>query len=70
MLTPVGHAQRRTVDSTNTVSLAEEKIRAREQWTQDPCGAEYAREHELGTREFLTPSNATGIPSTHRGCPN
>ena len=33
--------------------LAEEKMRAREQWGQDPCGAEYAREHELGTREFF-----------------
>ena len=35
------------------MSLAEEKIRAREQWSHDPCGAEYAREHELGTREFF-----------------
>ena len=34
-------------------SLAEEKVRAREQWGQDPCGAEYVREHELGTREFF-----------------
>ena len=34
-------------------TLAEEKIRAREQWGQDPCGAEYEREHELGTREFF-----------------
>ncbi len=34
-------------------SLAEEKVRAREQWTQDPCGAESDREHELGTREFF-----------------
>ena len=34
-------------------SLAEEKVRAREQWSQDPCGAEYDREHELGTREFF-----------------
>jgi len=34
-------------------SLAEEKVRAREQWSQDPCGAEYEREHELGTREFF-----------------
>jgi SAM-dependent methyltransferase len=34
-------------------TLAEEKIRAREQWGQDPCGAEYDREHELGTREFF-----------------
>jgi ubiquinone/menaquinone biosynthesis C-methylase UbiE len=33
--------------------LAEEKLRAREQWGQDPCGAEYVREHELGTREFF-----------------
>jgi SAM-dependent methyltransferase len=33
--------------------LAEEKVRAREQWGQDPCGAEYEREHELGTREFF-----------------
>lgn len=33
-------------------TLAEEKVRAREQWGQDPCGAEYA-EHELGTREFF-----------------
>ena len=34
-------------------NLAEEKRRAREQWEQDPCGAESAREHELGTREFF-----------------
>ena len=34
-------------------SLAEEKLRAREQWGQDPCGAAYDREHELGTREFF-----------------
>jgi ubiquinone/menaquinone biosynthesis C-methylase UbiE len=33
--------------------LAEEKLRAREQWGQDPCGAESAREHELGTLEFF-----------------
>ena len=33
--------------------LAEEKLRAREQWGHDPCGAEYDREHELGTREFF-----------------
>jgi len=35
------------------LSLAEEKLRAREQWGQAPCGAEYDREHELGTREFF-----------------
>ena len=33
--------------------LAQEKLRALEQWGQDPCGAEYDREHELGTREFF-----------------
>src|SRR5690348_9523603 len=36
-----------------TTMLAEEKVRAREQWGQDPCGAEFDREHELGTREFF-----------------
>ena len=35
------------------MSLAQEKLRAREQWGQDPCGAENDREHELGTREFF-----------------
>ena len=34
-------------------SLAQEKLRAREQWSQDPCGSHYDREHELGTREFF-----------------
>ena len=34
-------------------SLAEEKLRAREQWTLDPCGAVTDREHEFGTREFF-----------------
>jgi ubiquinone/menaquinone biosynthesis C-methylase UbiE len=33
--------------------LVQEKLRAREQWGQDPCGAEYDREHELGTCEFF-----------------
>jgi len=33
--------------------LVEEKLRAREQWTQDPCGAVSDREHEFGTREFF-----------------
>jgi SAM-dependent methyltransferase len=31
----------------------EAKQRAREQWSQDPCGAETDREHECGTREFF-----------------
>jgi ubiquinone/menaquinone biosynthesis C-methylase UbiE len=38
--------------SVNSI-LPEEKLRAREQWGKDPCGAEYVREHELGTREFF-----------------
>ncbi len=37
----------------NRVSLAEEKQRAREQWSEDPCGAVYGRDHEFGTREFF-----------------
>ena len=32
---------------------AEEKQRAREQWSEDPCGAVYGREQEFGTREFF-----------------
>jgi SAM-dependent methyltransferase len=39
--------------ATGLTGLDEEKVRAREQWGQDPCGAEYDREHELGTREFF-----------------
>ena len=33
--------------------VAEDKQRAREQWSQDPAGAIYGREHEFGTREFF-----------------
>src|SRR5258708_25809629 len=32
---------------------AEEKQRARAQWTGDPARAVYGREHEFGTREFF-----------------
>lgn len=32
---------------------AEPKERAREQWTEDPCGAVYGQEYEFGTREFF-----------------
>ncbi len=35
------------------MSLDEKKVLAREQWTHDPCGAVYGREHEFGTREFF-----------------
>ncbi len=30
-----------------------EKLRAREQWGKDPCGAIHGRKHELDTREFF-----------------
>ena len=33
--------------------LSEDKQRAREQWSHDPAGAVYGREHEFGTREFF-----------------
>lgn len=33
--------------------VAEEKKKAREQWTYDPAGAVYGRAHEFGTREFF-----------------
>jgi SAM-dependent methyltransferase len=35
------------------MAVAEEKQRAREQWSHDPAGAVYGREHEFGTREFF-----------------
>ena len=33
--------------------VVEEKKRAQEQWSRDPAGAIYGREHEVGTREFF-----------------
>ncbi|HEX8708088.1 MAG TPA: class I SAM-dependent methyltransferase [Pyrinomonadaceae bacterium] len=33
--------------------LAAEKRQAREQWSQDPCGAMYGRKYEFATREFF-----------------
>ena len=33
--------------------IAEEKQKAREQWSADPAGAVYGRAHEFGTREFF-----------------
>jgi SAM-dependent methyltransferase len=33
--------------------LAQEKRRAREQWTHDPCGARYGKKYEFATREFF-----------------
>jgi ubiquinone/menaquinone biosynthesis C-methylase UbiE len=35
------------------MSLSQEKLRAREQWGQDPCGSNHGREHEQGSREFF-----------------
>lgn len=37
----------------STTSLAKEKVRAREQWSDDPCGAVYGRENEFASREFF-----------------
>jgi len=37
----------------NRELIADEKQRAREQWSEDPCGAVYGRDHEFGTREFF-----------------
>jgi len=33
--------------------VAEDKQHAREQWSKDPAGAVYGRQHEFGTREFF-----------------
>jgi SAM-dependent methyltransferase len=37
----------------NRSEVADPKERAREQWSHDPAGAVYGREHEFGTREFF-----------------
>lgn len=36
-----------------THKLDESKVNAREQWSEDPCGAVYGRERQFGTREFF-----------------
>lgn len=33
--------------------LGEEKLHARRQWTEDPCGARYGAKYEFATREFF-----------------
>jgi len=33
--------------------LVAEKRRAREQWSQDPCGAKHGAKYEFATREFF-----------------
>jgi len=38
---------------TEQTDLAEGKIRAREQWDADPCGAVYGDAREFGSREFF-----------------
>ncbi len=42
-----------SVETQNKALLQEEKQRAREQWSQDPCGAEYGKDLEFGSREFF-----------------
>lgn len=39
--------------ATEEFELDKQKQRAREQWSEDPCGEIYGREHEFGTREFF-----------------
>ena len=42
------------LETENLKPLAtEDKQRAREQWSQDPCGAETDRESEFGTRQYF-----------------
>ncbi len=42
------------LDNDNFKPLAtEDKQRAREQWSQDPCGAESDRDSEFGTRQYF-----------------
>ncbi|HEX8142183.1 MAG TPA: methyltransferase domain-containing protein [Pyrinomonadaceae bacterium] len=41
------------VETKADAALAEEKRRARKQWSEDPCGSHYASGAELGTREFF-----------------
>jgi SAM-dependent methyltransferase len=36
-----------------SMESADEKQRAREQWSHDPAGAIYGRQHEFGSREFF-----------------
>lgn len=42
-----------TVKVKSDAALEAEKLRAREQWGQNPCGAEHGRAAEFGTREFF-----------------
>jgi ubiquinone/menaquinone biosynthesis C-methylase UbiE len=42
-----------SVETQNRASLQEEKQRARDQWSRDPCGAEYGKNLEFGSREFF-----------------
>jgi ubiquinone/menaquinone biosynthesis C-methylase UbiE len=41
------------VETKGDAGMEEEKRRARQQWSEDPCGAIDGREHELGTRAFF-----------------
>jgi len=35
------------------IESADDRLRAREQWTADPCGAVHGSKREFGTREFF-----------------
>lgn len=42
-----------SVETERETLLQEEKQRARDQWSQDPCGAAYGKDLEFGSREFF-----------------
>ena len=45
---------KRVLETENLEPLAtQDKQRAREQWSQDPCGAESDRDSEFGTRRYF-----------------
>ncbi len=40
-------------EEKGATAMAEEKLRARQQWTGDPCGAKYGERYSFATREFF-----------------
>jgi SAM-dependent methyltransferase len=42
-----------SAETKHDTLLQDEKQRARDQWSHDPCGAEYGKELEFGSREFF-----------------
>ncbi|HYJ88452.1 MAG TPA: methyltransferase domain-containing protein [Pyrinomonadaceae bacterium] len=42
-----------SVETKHETLLQDEKQRARDQWSHDPCGAEFGKDLEFGSREFF-----------------